>query len=219
MVPKSSEVKKLVTSSTRIALINYTTKKMDGESLASKLADEGIKFDGKEVLDALIDFANFTPEDILENEFEKLKLFKLYDDKPLSVDDFFDIISVNYEIRELSLAVALAERDILELEKILNVFFSLGKNPISILHFISAYFYKLSLIKLYGPTSYEAKREYPFLISGDLEKAKIHVKKWSSEQLSRAINSLAISDMKLRKYSSLFQRTIFTQSLHRILEI
>ena len=44
-------------------------------------------------------------------------LFKLYDDKPLSVDDFFDIISINYEVKELSLAVALAERNIIELEK------------------------------------------------------------------------------------------------------
>ena len=58
----------------------------------------GINFDGKEVLDVLIDFAKFTPENILENEFEKLMLFKLYDDKPLSIDDFFNIISVNYEL-------------------------------------------------------------------------------------------------------------------------
>ena len=217
--PKSSEFKKFVTSSTRIALVSYATKIMDGELLASKLTEEGINFDGKEVLDALMDFANFTPEGILENEFEKLKLFKLYDDKPLSIDDFFDIISVNYEVKELSLAVALAERNIVELEKILNVFFLQGKSPISILQFTSAYYYKLSLIKLYGANSYEARREYPFLISGDLEKAKIHVKLWSSEQLSRAINSLTISDLKLRKYPSLFQRAILTQSLRRILEI
>ena len=56
-------------------------------------------------------------------------LFKLYDDKPLSVDDFFDIISINYEVKELSLAVALAERNIIELEKNLSAFFSHSKSP------------------------------------------------------------------------------------------
>ena len=99
-----------------------------------RLTDAGINFSGKEVLDALIDFADFTPGNIIENEFEKLMLFKLYDDKPLSVDDFFDILSINYEIKELSLAVALAERDITELEKNLSAFFSYSKSPISILH-------------------------------------------------------------------------------------
>ena len=216
---QNSEFKKLVTSNTRIALINYTKKKIDGEFLISKLADEGINFDGKEVLDTLIDFANFTPDDILENEFEKLKLFKLYDDNPLSIDDFFNIISINYEIKELSLAVALAERNIVELERSLSAFFSEGKSPISISQFISAYFYKLSLIKLYGPTSFETRREYPFLISSDLEKAKTHVKNWSPEQLSRVTNSLTISDLKLRKYPSLFHHAILTECLHRILEV
>ncbi len=216
---KNSEFKQLVASSTRVVQIIYKKQKIDGEFMSSKFAEEGIKLDGEEVLETLIDFANFTPEDIFENEFEKLKLFKLYDDKPLSIDDFFNIISVNYEIKELSLAVALAERNIVELEKNLSAFFSQGKSPISTLQFISAYFYKLSLIKLYGPTSFETRREYPFLISNDLEKAKIHVKQWSSGQLSRVANSLTISDLKLRKYSSLFQRSILTQCLHGILEI
>ena len=113
-----------------------------------RLTDAGISFSGKDVLDVLIDFSTFTPRNILENEFEKLILFKLYDDKPLSVDDFFDVISIDYEVKELSLAVALAERNIIELEKNLSAFFSYSKSPISILHFVSAYFYKLSLIKL-----------------------------------------------------------------------
>ena len=90
-------------------------------------------------------------------------------------------------------------------------FFHKERVPISILQFISAYFYKLSLIKTYGPNSFEARREYPFLISSDLEKAKIHLKRWSSEQLTQAINSLTMSDLKLRKYPSLFQRSILTQ--------
>ena len=63
--------------------------------MRSKLTKEGIKFDGEQVLDTLIDFANFTTEDNLDKELEKLKLFKLNDDKPLSTDDLFDIISIN----------------------------------------------------------------------------------------------------------------------------
>ena len=216
---KNSDFKKSLASSARIALVTYTYNKVDGEFLISKLAEEGISFEGKEVLNALIDFAKFTPENILENELEKLKLFKLFDDKPLSINDFFDIVSVNYEIKELGLAVALAERNIIEIEKNLSTFFSQGKNPTSILQFISAYFYKLSLIKLYGPTSFEVRREYPFLINSDLEKSKIHVKRWSAEQINKVINYLTISDLKLRKYPSLFQRSILTQCLHKILEI
>ena len=184
-----------------------------------KLTGEGMNFDGKEILDTIIDFAKFTPEAIFEREFEKLTLFKLNDNKPLSVDDFFNIISVNYEINELSLAVALAERNIVELEKGLNVFYSQGKSPIYILQFVFAYFYKLSLIKLHGPNSFDAKREYPFLRSNDLEKAKIHAKNWSIDQISRVADALTISDLKLRKYSSLFQRSILTQCFHKILTI
>ena len=184
-----------------------------------RLTNAGITFSGKEILDVLIEFANFTPENILEKELEKLILFKLNDDKPLSVDDFFDIISINYEVKELSLAVALAEKNILELEKNLSAFFSYSKSPISILHFVSAYFYKLSLIKLYGPNSFEVRREYPFLIAHDLEKAKQHVNEWSLEQFSRVTDSLTASDLKLRKYPSLFQRSILTQCLHKIMEI
>ena len=181
---KKSDVIKLLASSDRIAVVNYTNSKIDRDFFVKRLTDAGINFSGKEVLDVLIDFANFTPENILENEFEKLMLFKLYDDKPLSVDDFFDIISINYEVKELSLAVALAERNIIELEKNLSAFFSYSKSPIYILHFVSAYFYKLSLIKLYGPTSFEVRREYPFLIAHDLEKAKQHVNQWSLQQIS-----------------------------------
>ncbi len=216
---KKSDVIKLLASSTRIAVVNYTDSKIDGDFFAKRLTDAGINFSGKEILDVLIDFANFTPENILENEFEKLMLFKLYDNKPLSVDDFFSIVSINYEVKELSLAVALAERNIIELEKYLSALFSYSKSPISILHFLSAYFYKLSVIKLYGPTSLEVRREYPFLIAHDLEKAKEHVNQWSLQQISRATDSLAASDLKLRKYPSLFQRSILTQCLHKIMEI
>ena len=216
---QNSELKKLLTSSSRIALVNYTRQKMDREFFKRNLAKENINLDGEKVLETLIDFANFTPEDILENEFEKLKLFKLYDNKPLSTDDVINISSVNYEIKELSLAVAAAERNMVELEKKISAFFSQGKSPLSILQFVSAYFYKLSLIKTYGPNSFEARREYPFLISSDLEKAKIHLKRWSSEQLTQAINSLTMSDLKLRKYPSLFQRSILTQYILGILEI
>ncbi|MDC3092599.1 hypothetical protein OA410_01205 [Paracoccaceae bacterium] len=216
---KKSEVIKLITSSDRIALVNYTNSKIDRDFFVKKFTDAGINFSGNEVLDVLIDFANFTPENILENELEKLMHFKLYDDKPLSLDDFFDIMSIDYEVKELSLAVALAERNITELEKTLSAFLSYSKSPISILHFVSAYFYKLSLIKLHGPTSFEARREYPFLIAHDLEKAKQHVKQWSLKQISRATDSLTALDLKLRKYPSLFRRSILTQSLHKIMEI
>ena len=84
---KNSDLKKLISSSGRIALVNYTKKEMDGESLKKYLTEEGIDLDGEETLETLVDFANFTPEDVLEREFDKLKLFKLYDDKPLSAED------------------------------------------------------------------------------------------------------------------------------------
>jgi len=216
---KKSDVIKSLSSSARIALVNYTDSKIDANFFVRRLTDAGITFSGKEIFDVLIDFANFTPANILEKELEKLILFKLNDYKPLSVDDFFDIISINYEIKELSLAVALAERNIIELEKNLSAFFSYSKSPISILHFVSAYFYKLSLIKLYGPTSFEVRREYPFLIAHDLEKAKQHVNQWSLQQISRVADSLTASDLKLRKYPSLFQRSILTQCLHKIMEM
>ena len=216
---KKTDVTKSLASSDRIAVVNYTSSKIDEDFFVKRLTDAGISFSGKEVLDVLIDFANFTPENILENEFEKLMLFKLYDDKPLSVDDFFDIISINYEVKELSLAVALAEKNIIELEKNLSAFFSSSKSPISILQFVSAYFYKLSLIKLYGPTSFEVRREYPFLIAHDLKKAKQHVNRWSLQQISHVTDTLTASDLKLRKYPSLFQRSILTQCLHKIMEI
>ena len=217
-LPKNSEFKKYLASSTRIALVSYTKSKLDSEFIQRKLAKEGINFHGKEILDTLTDFAKFTSEDILENELEKIKLFKLYDDSPLSIRDFSDIVSINYETNDLKLAVALAERNATEMEKNLSAFFLLGKIPTSILQFLHAYFHKLSLIKMYGPSSFEARREYPFLISSDLEKAKIHLKRWSLEQLSQVTNSLTMSDLKLRKHPSLFQRSILTQYLHRILE-
>ena len=215
----NSESKKLLDTSKRMALINYTKNKLDRDFLESKLAKEGMKFDGNDVLDTLVDFSNFTSEDILDKELEKLKIFKIYDDTPVTMKDFFNVVSINYEINELSLAVALAERNIINLEKSLSIFFSQGKNPVAILHFISAYFKKLSLIKLYGATSFEVRREYPFIIANDLEKAKIHGKRWSPEQLNHVINSLTISDLKLRKYSSFFQRSILIQSLRKILEM
>ena len=216
---KNYELKKLLGSSSLIALVNYSENKMNSDFLEKKLVEKKLNYEGKEVLEILNEFANFTSEDILDNELEKLKLFKFYDDKPVTVEDFFKVVSVNYEIKELNLAAALAERNVVELEKNLSVFFSQGKSPISILNFVSAYFYKLTLIKLYGPNSYEAKREYPFLIANDLEKAKLNIKLWSLGQLSRVANSLSLSDLKLRKYPSLFQRSILTQSLHKIMEI
>jgi DNA polymerase III delta subunit len=216
---KNSEIKKLLASSTRVALVNYTKRNINSEFFQNKLAEEGINFHGKEILDTLVDFANFTPEDILENELEKLKLFKLYDDKPLSIDDFFNIVSINYETNELSIAVALAERNVMELEKSLSALFSQGKNSIPILQFISAYFNKLTLIKLFGASNFKVRREYPFLVSNDLERAKTHTTKWTSEQLKIATNSLATSDLRLRKYPSFYHRSILNQCFHKIMEI
>ena len=114
---------------------------------------------------------------------------------------------------------ALAEKNIIELEKKLSIFFSQGKSPITILLFISAYFHKLSLIKLYGPNSFEVRREYPFLIANNLEKAKIQAQRWSPEQLALVSNFITISDLKLRKHSSFFQRSILTQCLRKILKV
>jgi len=216
---KTSELKRSLDTSTRMVLINYTKNKLNRDFLKSKLGEKGIKFDGNDVVDTLVDFSKFTSENILENEIEKLKTFKFNDDSPVTMQDFFNVVSIDYEINQLGLAVALAERNIVESEKSLGIFFSQGKNPISILQFISAYFNKLSLIKLYGPISFEVRREYPFLIANDLEKAKIHEKRWSPKQLSLVLNFLTISDLKLRKYSSGFHRSILTQCLRKIVEI
>ena len=216
---KNSELKKILESNTKLALVNYSKNILNSDFFKSKLAQDGINFVGNEVVDALVDFSKFSSEDILVNELEKLKIFKLYDDKPLTTEDFFDVVSINYEINELSLAVAMAERNIMELEKCLSIIFSQGKNAVTILQFVYAYFNKLSLIKLYGPTSFEVKREYPFLISDDLEKAKILERRWSPEQLSLVLGSLTISDLRLRKFSSLFQRSSLTQCLRKIVEI
>ena len=216
---KNSELKKILESNTKLALVNYSKNILNSDFFKSKLAQDGINVVGNEVVDALVDFSKFSSEDILENELEKLKIFKLYDDKPLTTEDFFDVVSTNYELNELSLAVALAEKNIIEFEKNLSIFFSQGKSPITILLFISAYFHKLSLIKLYGPNSFEVRREYPFLIANNLEKAKIHAQLWSLEQLTLVLNSLTISDLKLRKHSSFFQRSILTQCLRKILKV
>ena len=216
---KNSELKKILQSNRKVALINYSNNVLNSDFLKRKLAEDGINFSGNEVVDALVEFSKFSSEDILENELEKLKIFKLYDDKPLTTEDFFDIVSTNYEINELSLAVALAEKNIIEFEKNLSIFFSQGKSPITILQFISAYFHKLSLIKLYGPNSFEVRREYPFLIANNLEKAKIQAQRWSPEQLALVLNSLTISDLKLRKHPSFFQRSILTNCLRKIVKI
>ena len=216
---KNSELKKILQSNSKVALVNYSKSVLNTDFLKSKLADDGINFADDEVVDALVEFSKFSSEDILENELEKLKIFKLYDDKPLTTEDFFDVVSTNYELNELSLAVALAEKNTVEFEKNIINFFSQGKSPITILLFISAYFHKLSLIKLYGPNSFEVRREYPFLIANNLEKAKIHAQLWSLEQLALVLNSLTISDLKLRKHSSFFQRSILTQCLRKILKV
>ena len=55
--------------------------------------------------------------------------------------------------------------------------------------------------------------------NGDLEKAKKHVNQWSLQQISRVTDSLTASDLKLRKYPSLFQRSILTQCLHQIMKM
>ena len=65
----------------------------------------------------------------------------------ITVEHLLLMILSDYEVKELSLAVALAEKNIIELEKNLSAFFSYSKSPISILHFVSAYFY-LSLIHI-----------------------------------------------------------------------
>ncbi len=216
---KNSELKRILQSDKTMALINYSNNSLNDEVLKSKLNEDGIKFDGNEVVDALLEFSKFSSEDILDNELEKLKIFKLYDDKPLTTKDFFDVVSTNYELNELDLAVALAEKNIVEFEKSLSIFFSQGKSPITILLFISAYFHKLSLIKLYGPNSFEVRREYPFLIANNLENAKIHAQRWSNEKLTLVLNSLTISDLQLRKNPTFLQRSILTQCLSNIFKV
>ena len=216
---KNSELKRILQSDRSIALVNYSENTLNREVLKSRLNKDGIKFDGSEVVDALLEFSKFSSEDTLENELEKLKIFKLYDDNPLTTEDFFEVVSTNYELNELGLAVALAEKNIIEFEKSLSIFFSQGKSPITILQFISAYFNKLSLIKLYGPNSFEVRREYPFLIANNLENAKIHAQRWSNEKLTLALNSLTISDLQLRKHPTFSQRSILTQCLSKILKL
>ena len=216
---KNSELKRIVQSDRNMALINYSKNSLDSEVLKSRLKEDGIKFQGNEVVDALLEFSKFSSEDILDNELEKLKIFKLYDDEPLTTRDFFEVVSTNYELNELGLAVALAEKNIIEFEKSLSIFFSQGKNPITVLQFISAYFHKLFLIKLYGPNSFEVRREYPFLIANNLENAKIHAQRWSNEKLILALSYITISDLKLRKHPTFLQRSILTQCLSKILKV
>ncbi len=216
---KNSELKRLLQSNNNMALVDYSKHSLNSEVLKSKLDEDGIKFDGNEVVDALLEFSKFSSEDILDNELEKLKIFKLYDDKPLTTKDFFDVVSTNYELNELGLAVCLAEKNIIEIEKCLSILLSQGKSSISILQFISAYFHKLSLIKLYGPNSFEVRREYPFLIANNLENAKIYAQRWSSEKLTLVLNYLTISDLQLRKNPTFLQRSILTQCLSKILKV
>ena len=120
---KKSELKKILQSSAKVALIDYGKNILNSDFFKRKLAEDGINYSGNEVIDALVEFSKFSSEDILENELEKLKIFKLYDDKPLTNKDFFDVVSTNYELNELSLAVALADKNIIEFEKNLSIFF------------------------------------------------------------------------------------------------
>ena len=214
---KTSELKKLLEPSDRMALVNYNKKKINSALFTNKLREIGISFDSEEVSEALTEFSRFIPEGIIEKELEKLTLYKLYDSAPLSKKDFFNILSLDYEVNELSLAVALVERNVIELEKNINLFFSSGKSADSILQFIYAYFNKVSLIKLFGSNSFEAKKEYPFLFFNDLEKAEMQSKKWSTEQLNHATDYIAALHLKLRQYSSLFQRSILTHCLHKLM--
>ncbi len=216
---KNSEFKRLLDNSDRMAVINYAEQKLDSDFLTTKLVNEGINVGSKQFLTALTEFSNFTSKDILEKELEKLILFKLYDGTPMEMEDFFNLISINYEVNELDFAVALAEKNLVEIEKKIIAFFSSSKSPTSILQFVFAYFNKLSLMKLYGPNSFEAKREYPFLVFRDFEKAKSHADIWTTEQLKIVANCLTVSDLKLRKYPSLFHRSILNQCVHKIMEI
>ena len=216
---KNSELKTLSDSSSRLALIYYPEPKIDKEFLINKLGREGISFANDEVLDAIIEYSKFSPENILEKELEKLKIYKLYDNKPLDMEDFWNLVSIEYETGELKLACELAERNLKEVERNLSLFFSMGKTPIAIMHFVGAYFYKLSLIKIYGASSFEVRREYPFLISGDLDRAQIQSKRWTSQQLREVTNLLTAADIKLREHGSLFQRNILTLCLHQLMEI
>ena len=215
---KTSELKKLLEPSDRMALVNYNKKKINSALFTNKLREIGISFDSEEVSEALTEFSRFIPEGIIEKELEKLTLYKLYDSAPLSKKDFFNILSLDYEVNELSLAVALVERNVIELEKNINLFFSSGKSADSILQFIYAYFNKVSLIKLFGSNSFEAKKEYPFLFFNDLEKAEMQSKKWSTEQLNHATDYIAALHLKLRQYSSLSQRSILTHCLYKLME-
>ena len=58
-----------------------------------------------------------------------------------------------------------------------------------------------------------------FLIANNLEKAKIHAQRWSTEKLNLALNFLTISDLQLRKNSTFLQRSILTQCLSKILRV
>ena len=78
--------------------------------MKSKLTEDGINFEGNEVVDALLEFSKFSSEDILDNELEKLKIFKLYDDKPLTTKDFFDVVSTNYELNELGFGCCIGRK-------------------------------------------------------------------------------------------------------------
>ena len=216
---KNSELKRILQSNSTMALVDYSKNSLNSDVLKRKLNEDGIKFDGNEVVDALLEFSKFSSADILDNELEKLKIFKLYDDKPLTTKDFFDVVSTNYELNELGLAAALAEKNIIEFEKSLSIFLSQGKSSITILQFISAYFHKLSLIKLYGPNSFEVRREYPFLFASNLENAKIHAQLWSNEKLNLALSYLTNADLKLRKHPTFLQRSILTQCLSKLLKV
>lgn len=212
---RNSKIRKSTLDSSSVALVEYQKQSFDRKFILEELDGRPIT---SETLEAVIDYSNFIPESLFYNELEKLKMYKLYDETPLEIDDFWKLVSLDYEVSELGIAIALAERNLLELDKKLNVFFSTGKSPNAILYFIGAYFYKLTLIKLYGIASYEVKREFPFLIAKDMSQAKILATKWTLNQLRNAINSLTILDLEMRNQSSLFQSTILVQGFNKIME-
>ena len=208
-----SQLKSLAEKSSRIAYLRYYDSSLDRKQLLDLFAEKNLTLKDKNALNTIYDLIQNSPRSEILETLEKLSLLKLNDNTPIVFEDFISVAFLGYETGDLDFAFAIADGNLREIYKNLRLIQITGKRPENLIQFLNLYFRKLYLIEIYGESSSQAKREFPFLFGRDLQMAKKFAKNWGKKNLKEAINFLTATDYDLRKNDPALSFMLFSKHI------
>jgi DNA polymerase-3 subunit delta len=185
--------------------------------IARALADVGLPQPGRDVMDALFALANTLEPGDFRQTIEKVGLYKLGDDSPLTVIDITINAPQSAEVDVDDVLDVVTAGQVDRLGPVLRGLYAQGVTPVALCIGAMRHFRRLHMVAADpGGAAAGVARLRPPVFGPRRDKITRQAGQWGRDRLEKALTALTDSDLQLRSASTAPQAALMERTLIRL---